>query len=59
MEKERCDRIKPGIKFFHIGSRKKPSPAIMLKCLITADAKQTKARPLLSKWRGEREVRSK
>jgi hypothetical protein len=59
LEKERFTRTKPNSMLFHIIKRIKPNNNKEMKCLITEAEKHTKARPLLSKWRGEREVRSK
>jgi len=53
LEKERFGRTKPNSKFFHIIKRIMPNNDKRMKCLITEEEKYTKARPLLSKWRGD------
>jgi hypothetical protein len=53
LEKERFGRTKPNSKFFHFIKRIMPNNDKRMKCLITEEEKYTKARPLLSKWRGD------
>jgi hypothetical protein len=57
MEKERCCGAKPGLLFFRINNRIMLNKEILLKCLITDVDLRAGVWPLLSMWRGDREVR--
>jgi hypothetical protein len=48
---------KNNLLIFHIICGIMPDNDLLMKCLITGDEKNSVARPLLSMWRGDREVR--